>query len=123
MLQMHIDIFNILLFPAGRTLSSVVIKSLLSIKTAEKTTHTEISLVTRYSNRFEKKPVSKTSFHCNVCMVHKTRSHLFSEMGDHLVKHGDGVKDIAFTVQDCDFIVQVNTNSKMHSQLYYFTIH
>ncbi|TKS79068.1 4-hydroxyphenylpyruvate dioxygenase [Collichthys lucidus] len=28
------------------------------------------------------------------------------EMGDHLVKHGDGVKDIAFTVQDCDFIVQ-----------------
>lgn len=28
-------------------------------------------------------------------------------MGDHLVKHGDGVKDIAFTVQDCDFLVQV----------------
>ncbi|KAG8012209.1 4-hydroxyphenylpyruvate dioxygenase, partial [Nibea albiflora] len=28
------------------------------------------------------------------------------EMGDHLVKHGDGVKDIAFTVQDLDFIVQ-----------------
>uniref|UniRef100_A0A3Q3GBG6 4-hydroxyphenylpyruvate dioxygenase n=1 Tax=Labrus bergylta TaxID=56723 RepID=A0A3Q3GBG6_9LABR len=28
------------------------------------------------------------------------------EMGDHLVKHGDGVKDIAFTVQDCDFLVQ-----------------
>ncbi|CAJ1068002.1 -hydroxyphenylpyruvate dioxygenase [Xyrichtys novacula] len=27
-------------------------------------------------------------------------------MGDHLVKHGDGVKDIAFTVQDCDFLVQ-----------------
>lgn len=119
MLQMHIDIFNILLFPAGRTLSSAVIKPLLSIKTTEKTTHTEILLVTR----FEKKPVSKTSFHCNVCMVHKTRSHLFSEMGDHLVKHGDGVKDIAFTVQDCDFIVQVNTNSKMHSQLYYSTIH
>lgn len=32
---------------------------------------------------------------------------LFSEMGDHLVKHGDGVKDIAFTVEDCDFLVQV----------------
>lgn len=32
---------------------------------------------------------------------------LLSEMGDHLVKHGDGVKDVAFTVQDCDFLVQV----------------
>lgn len=30
-----------------------------------------------------------------------------TEMGDHLVKHGDGVKDIAFEVQDCDYIVQV----------------
>uniref|UniRef100_A0A8D0VES2 4-hydroxyphenylpyruvate dioxygenase n=2 Tax=Sus scrofa TaxID=9823 RepID=A0A8D0VES2_PIG len=29
------------------------------------------------------------------------------EMGDHLVKHGDGVKDIAFEVEDCDYIVQV----------------
>uniref|UniRef100_A0A6I8N461 4-hydroxyphenylpyruvate dioxygenase n=1 Tax=Ornithorhynchus anatinus TaxID=9258 RepID=A0A6I8N461_ORNAN len=28
------------------------------------------------------------------------------EMGEHLVKHGDGVKDIAFQVEDCDFIVQ-----------------
>lgn len=28
-------------------------------------------------------------------------------MGDHLVKHGDGVKDVAFTVQDCDFLVEV----------------
>lgn len=28
-------------------------------------------------------------------------------MGDHLVKHGDGVKDIAFEVEDCDHIVQV----------------
>lgn len=32
---------------------------------------------------------------------------MFSELGDHLVKHGDGVKDIAFTVEDCDFLVQV----------------
>ncbi len=24
------------------------------------------------------------------------------------MKHGDGVKDIAFAVQDCDFLVQVN---------------
>lgn len=31
----------------------------------------------------------------------------FPEMGDHLVKHGDGVKDIAFTVEDCDLLVQV----------------
>ncbi|KAF7199883.1 4-hydroxyphenylpyruvate dioxygenase-like [Nothobranchius furzeri] len=29
-----------------------------------------------------------------------------TEMGDHLMKHGDGVKDIAFTVEDCDFLVQ-----------------
>ncbi|XP_049721834.1 4-hydroxyphenylpyruvate dioxygenase isoform X4 [Elephas maximus indicus] len=28
------------------------------------------------------------------------------EMGDHLVKHGDGVKDIAFEVEDCNYIVQ-----------------
>ncbi|XP_008333371.1 4-hydroxyphenylpyruvate dioxygenase-like [Cynoglossus semilaevis] len=28
------------------------------------------------------------------------------EMGEHLVRHGDGVKDIAFTVEDCDFIVK-----------------
>ncbi|XP_040842987.1 4-hydroxyphenylpyruvate dioxygenase [Ochotona curzoniae] len=28
------------------------------------------------------------------------------EMGEHLVTHGDGVKDIAFEVEDCDYIVQ-----------------
>ncbi|XP_042909661.1 4-hydroxyphenylpyruvate dioxygenase [Parasteatoda tepidariorum] len=28
------------------------------------------------------------------------------EMGDHLVKHGDGVKDIAFSVEDLDAIVK-----------------
>ncbi|XP_044296626.1 4-hydroxyphenylpyruvate dioxygenase [Varanus komodoensis] len=28
------------------------------------------------------------------------------EMGEHLVHHGDGVKDIAFEVEDCDSIVQ-----------------
>uniref|UniRef100_A0A8C9N695 4-hydroxyphenylpyruvate dioxygenase n=1 Tax=Serinus canaria TaxID=9135 RepID=A0A8C9N695_SERCA len=33
------------------------------------------------------------------------------EMGEHLVKHGDGVKDIAFEVEDCDFIVQVGSPS------------
>ncbi|MEQ2161685.1 hypothetical protein GOODEAATRI_012059 [Goodea atripinnis] len=29
------------------------------------------------------------------------------EMGEHLIKHGDGVKDIAFQVEDCDFLVKV----------------
>ncbi|MGH0165092.1 UNVERIFIED_CONTAM: hypothetical protein FKN15_058643 [Acipenser sinensis] len=29
------------------------------------------------------------------------------EMGAHLVTHGDGVKDVAFTVKDCDFLVQI----------------
>ncbi|XP_073675440.1 4-hydroxyphenylpyruvate dioxygenase [Garra rufa] len=28
------------------------------------------------------------------------------EVGDHLVKHGDGVKDVAFTVENCDFLVE-----------------
>ncbi|KAJ8379476.1 hypothetical protein SKAU_G00002540 [Synaphobranchus kaupii] len=28
------------------------------------------------------------------------------EMGEHLVKHGDGAKDIAFTVEDCGFLVE-----------------
>nr|XP_046267576.1 4-hydroxyphenylpyruvate dioxygenase [Scatophagus argus] len=27
-------------------------------------------------------------------------------MGEHLIKHGDGVKDIAFQVEDCDFLVK-----------------
>lgn len=44
-------------------------------------------------------------------------------MGEHLVKHGDGVKDIAFTVQDCDFLVQVSTtavNAEVFSQIHRF---
>uniref|UniRef100_A0A8C5LS32 4-hydroxyphenylpyruvate dioxygenase n=1 Tax=Leptobrachium leishanense TaxID=445787 RepID=A0A8C5LS32_9ANUR len=28
------------------------------------------------------------------------------EFGNHLKKHGDGVKDVAFEVEDCDFLVQ-----------------
>ncbi|XP_036381662.1 4-hydroxyphenylpyruvate dioxygenase [Megalops cyprinoides] len=28
------------------------------------------------------------------------------EIGEHLVKHGDSVKDIAFQVEDCDFLVK-----------------
>lgn len=31
----------------------------------------------------------------------------FSEMGEHLVKHGDGVKDVAFEVEDLDNIILV----------------
>lgn len=44
---------------------------------------------------------------------------LRAEMGEHLVKHGDGVKDIAFEVEDCDFIVQVGSPaapSRSHPQ-------
>lgn len=28
------------------------------------------------------------------------------EFGEHLIKHGDGVKDIAFQVEDCDFLIK-----------------
>ncbi|XP_034033418.1 4-hydroxyphenylpyruvate dioxygenase [Thalassophryne amazonica] len=28
------------------------------------------------------------------------------EMGAHMMKHGDGVKDIAFQVEDCDFLIK-----------------
>ncbi|XP_060912212.1 4-hydroxyphenylpyruvate dioxygenase [Labrus mixtus] len=28
------------------------------------------------------------------------------EMGEHLMKHGDGAKDIAFQVEDCDFLIK-----------------
>lgn len=34
--------------------------------------------------------------------------HPLPEMGEHLIKHGDAVKDIAFKVEDCDFLVKVN---------------
>lgn len=36
-----------------------------------------------------------------------------AEMGEHLVKHGDGVKDVAFEVEDCDFIVKVGSARTM----------
>ncbi len=32
---------------------------------------------------------------------------LITEMGDHLVLHGDGVKDIAFNVVDCRALYKV----------------
>jgi 4-hydroxyphenylpyruvate dioxygenase len=34
-----------------------------------------------------------------------------AEMGDHLVKHGDGVKDIAFEVEDIQAIFKVSMSS------------
>ncbi|XP_057677718.1 4-hydroxyphenylpyruvate dioxygenase [Corythoichthys intestinalis] len=30
----------------------------------------------------------------------------YEEMGEHLMKHGDGAKDIAFQVEDCDFLIK-----------------
>ncbi len=38
------------------------------------------------------------------------RSSPWTEIGDHLVKHGDGVKDVAFTVENCDYLVEVNAD-------------
>ncbi|XP_061558714.1 4-hydroxyphenylpyruvate dioxygenase [Phycodurus eques] len=29
------------------------------------------------------------------------------EMGEHLMKHGDGAKDIAFQVEDCDYLIEM----------------
>lgn len=46
--------------------------------------------------------------------AHESRCQPFlpaTEMGEHLVTHGDGVKDIAFEVEDCDYIVQVRAYS------------
>lgn len=38
-----------------------------------------------------------------------------SEIGQHLIKHGDAVKDIAFQVEDCDFLVKVTVaNVQLH---------
>ncbi len=37
---------------------------------------------------------------------HKRR--ISTEMGEHLMKHGDGARDVAFQVEDCDFLIKVN---------------
>lgn len=34
-------------------------------------------------------------------------------MGDHMAKHGDGVKDVAFEVEDLDAIYQVSSVGKL----------
>lgn len=33
---------------------------------------------------------------------------VLTEMGDYLIKHGDAVKDIAFTVEDCRALFKVS---------------
>lgn len=43
--------------------------------------------------------------------LHVQSFFLSSVMGEHLMKHGDGVKDIAFQVEDCDFLVKVDISS------------
>lgn len=30
------------------------------------------------------------------------------ELGEHLIQHGDAVKDVAFAVEDLDYIMQVS---------------
>ena len=47
-------------------------------------------------------------------------------MGDHLTKHGDGVKDIAFAVEDLDAIFavrlfSVSSSNDTNNKLRYFT--
>lgn len=37
----------------------------------------------------------------------------YTEMGDHMAKHGDGVKDVAFEVEDLDAIYQVSSEGKL----------
>ena len=45
---------------------------------------------------------------CNACLHHAlTVGVHYIEMGDHLVLHGDGVKDVAFTVEDCRTLYKV----------------
>lgn len=50
------------------------------------------------------------------------------EHGNHLVKHGDAVKDVAFTVEDLDIIVKVCVHTQfivcMYDELIlFFTMH
>lgn len=42
----------------------------------------------------------KVSYFCSFLLIHVV-------MGEHMIKHGDGVKDIAFEVEDLDSILQV----------------
>ena len=43
-------------------------------------------------------------------IFHKTSWHhgfMSTEIGEHMLKHGDGVKDVAFVVEDVDAIFKV----------------
>lgn len=43
-------------------------------------------------------------FHCHVRFFFLILDNF--EFGSHLIKHGDGAKDISFSVEDLDFIVK-----------------
>lgn len=45
-----------------------------------------------------------------------------NEIGPHLVKHGDGVKDIAMAVEDLDKIVLVKIKNCFYLFLYNFSL-
>jgi hypothetical protein len=38
-----------------------------------------------------------------------------TEIGDHLTAHGDGVKDVAFSVEDLDAIFEVGALKTIHT--------
>lgn len=46
-----------------------------------------------------------------------------TEMGDHLTKHGDGAKDIAFEVEDLDAIMKVSEVLLVEISQYKPTLH
>jgi len=46
-------------------------------------------------------------------------SFFITEMGDHLVRHGDGVKDIAFEVEDLDTIMKVNSVAALFDSVWF----
>lgn len=60
-----------------------------------------VNAIHKYSVGMNWKNISLYSCFCYICYS------ISIEMGKHLMKHGDGVKDIAFQVEDCDFIVKV----------------
>jgi len=55
-------------------------------------------------------PITHTHTHTQLL------ARIYSEMGEHLAKHGDGVKDVAFSVEDVDAIFKV---SLMMNSLHY----
>ena len=47
--------------------------------------------------------------------------HCCPEIGEHLVKHGDAVKDIGFQVEDLDAIFKVSFSFSCLSVSFYFS--